>query len=41
MPLLACVMMTVLANALVRELTMEHAESDRMPAFLSKEDWAT
>jgi putative SOS response-associated peptidase YedK len=40
-PLLACVMVTVPANALIRTLTTEHAESDRMPAFLSKDDWAT
>src|SRR3984957_9051128 len=40
-PLLACVMVTVPANELIRTLTTEHAESDRMPAFLAKEDWAT
>jgi putative SOS response-associated peptidase YedK len=40
-PLLACVMVTVPANALIRTLTTEHAESDRMPAFLAKDDWAT
>jgi putative SOS response-associated peptidase YedK len=40
-PLLACVMVTVPANALIRTLSTEHAESDRMPAFLAKEDWAT
>jgi putative SOS response-associated peptidase YedK len=34
-------MVTVPANALIRTLTTEHAESDRMPAFLSKDDWAT
>lgn len=39
-PLLACVMVTVPANALIRTLTTEHAESDRMPAFLAKEDWS-
>lgn len=38
-PLMACVMVTVPANALIRTLSTEHAESDRMPAFLSKEDW--
>src|SRR6202000_2724233 len=40
-PLLACVMVTVPANDLIRTLTTEHAESDRMPAFLAKDDWAT
>ena len=40
-PLKACVMVTVPANALIRTLTTGHAESDRMPAFLAKEDWAT
>ena len=40
-PLLACVMVTVPANALIRTLSTEHAESDRMPAFLAKEDWET
>jgi putative SOS response-associated peptidase YedK len=40
-PLLACVMVTVPANELIRTLTTEHAESDRMPAFLAKDDWAT
>jgi putative SOS response-associated peptidase YedK len=40
-PLLACVMVTVPANELIRTLTTEHAEADRMPAFLAKEDWAT
>ena len=40
-PLLACVMVTVPANALIRTLATEHAEADRMPAFLSKEDWPT
>src|ERR1700744_3925052 len=39
--LLACVMVTVPANELIRTLTTEHAESDRMPAFLAKDDWAT
>jgi putative SOS response-associated peptidase YedK len=37
----ACVMVTVPANTLIRTLTTEHAESDRMPAFLAKDDWAT
>lgn len=40
-PLLSCVMVTVPANALIRTLTTEHAESDRMPAFLAKDDWTT
>jgi putative SOS response-associated peptidase YedK len=40
-PLLACVMVTVPANDLIRTLTTEHAEADRMPAFLAKNDWAT
>src|ERR1700712_909581 len=37
----ACVMVTVPASALIQTLTTEHAESDRMPAFLAKHDWAT
>lgn len=40
-PLLACVMVTVPANDLIRTLTTVHAESDRMPAFLAKDDWTT
>jgi putative SOS response-associated peptidase YedK len=40
-PLKACVMVTVPANALIRTLTTEHAESDRMPAFLANDDRAT
>lgn len=40
-PLHACVMVTVPANALIRTLSTEHAESDRMPAFLAKDNWAT
>lgn len=40
-PLWACVMVTVEANDLIRTLTTEHAESDRMPAFLAKDDWST
>lgn len=40
-PMLACVMVTVEANELIRTLTTEHAESDRMPAFLANDDWAT
>lgn len=40
-PLRACVMVTVPANALIHTLSTEHAESDRMPAFLAKDDWAT
>jgi putative SOS response-associated peptidase YedK len=40
-PLKACVMVTVPANALIRSLSTEHAQSDRMPAFLAKDDWAT
>jgi putative SOS response-associated peptidase YedK len=40
-PLRACVMVTVPANALIRTLTTERAESNRMPAFLTKDDWAT
>lgn len=39
--LLACVMVTVPANALIRTLSTEFAESDRMPAFLAKDDWET
>ena len=34
-------MVTVPANELIRTLTTEHAESDRMPAFLAKDDWET
>jgi hypothetical protein len=34
-PLRAGVMVTVPANALIRTLTIEHAESDRMPAFFA------
>jgi putative SOS response-associated peptidase YedK len=37
----ACVMVTVPANALIRTLTTDHAESDRMPAFLAKAEWST
>jgi putative SOS response-associated peptidase YedK len=37
----ACVMATVPANELIRTLTTEHAEADRMPAFLANDDWAT
>lgn len=40
-PFLACVLVTVPANALIHTLSTEHAESDRMPAFLASEDWAT
>jgi putative SOS response-associated peptidase YedK len=40
-PLLACVMVTAPANALIRKLSTEHAEADRMPAFLAKDDWET
>jgi putative SOS response-associated peptidase YedK len=40
-PLRACVMVTVPANDLILSLTTEHAESDRMPAFLANDDWAT
>jgi putative SOS response-associated peptidase YedK len=40
-PLLASVMVTVPANALIRTLSTEHAEADRMPAFLANDDWAT
>ena len=38
---LACVLVTVPANALIRTLSTEHAESDRMPAFLAPADWST
>lgn len=38
-PLLACVLVTVPANALIRKLSTEHAEADRMPAFLTDADW--
>lgn len=40
-PFLACVLVTVPANALIQSLTTEHAVSDRMPAFLDPADWAT
>jgi len=40
-PFLACVLVTVPANSLIRTLSTEHAESDRMPAFLAPEDWTT
>jgi putative SOS response-associated peptidase YedK len=40
-PLLACVMVTVPANELIRTLSTEHAEADRMPAFLAKDAWET
>lgn len=40
-PLVACAMVTVPANALIRTLSTEHAEADRMPAFLAKDDWET
>jgi putative SOS response-associated peptidase YedK len=40
-PFLACVLVTVPANALIHALTTAHAESDRMPAFLDVVDWAT
>ena len=36
-----CVLVTVPANALIERLTTEYATSDRMPAFLDSEDWAT
>jgi hypothetical protein len=39
-PLHACVMVTVPANGLIRTLTTEHAESDRMP-LPGQDDWAT
>jgi putative SOS response-associated peptidase YedK len=38
---LACVLVTVPANALIESLSTEHAASDRMPAFLAPEDWST
>lgn len=40
-PLRACVMVTVPVNGLIQTLSTEHAECDRMPAFLAKDDWAT
>jgi putative SOS response-associated peptidase YedK len=40
-PFLACVLVTVQANALIHTLTTEHAESDRMPAFLDPANWET
>lgn len=38
---LACVLVTVPANALIQTLSTEHAAADRMPAFLAPEDWTT
>jgi putative SOS response-associated peptidase YedK len=38
---LACVLVTVPANALIQTLSTEHAASDRMPAFLAPQDWGT
>ncbi|HET7086028.1 MAG TPA: SOS response-associated peptidase family protein [Rhizomicrobium sp.] len=40
-PFVACVLVTVPANALIRSLSTELAESDRMPAFLAPEHWST
>jgi putative SOS response-associated peptidase YedK len=40
-PLLACVLVTAPANGLIQTLTTEHAQSDRMPAFLEPGEWAT
>jgi putative SOS response-associated peptidase YedK len=40
-PFLACVLVTVPANALIETLTTAHAASDRMPAFLAPGDWVT
>lgn len=40
-PFMACVLVTVPANPLIETLSTEHAVSDRMPAFLAPEDWAT
>lgn len=40
-PLSACVLVTVPANELIRRLSTEHSESDRMPAFLEADDWET
>jgi putative SOS response-associated peptidase YedK len=40
-PFLTCVLVTVPANDLIRSLSTEFAEADRMPAFLDPADWAT
>jgi putative SOS response-associated peptidase YedK len=40
-PFLACALVTVPANELIRSLSTEFAEADRMPAFLDPADWAT
>jgi putative SOS response-associated peptidase YedK len=40
MPMLACVMVTVPANALIRTLDTPQELADRMPVILAKEDWA-
>jgi putative SOS response-associated peptidase YedK len=37
---LACVLVTVPANALIQTLSTEHAAADRMPAFLDPAHWA-
>jgi putative SOS response-associated peptidase YedK len=41
LPIFACVLVTVPANALIRSLSTEYSESDRMPTFLDPADWAT
>lgn len=40
-PFLACVLVTVPANELIRSLTTEFVEPDRMPALLDEADWKT
>ena len=39
-PMLACVMVTVPANELIRRTIMQNQDDPRMPAILADEDWA-
>jgi putative SOS response-associated peptidase YedK len=40
-PMLACVMVTVPANKLLRDSILKHDPDPRMPAILEDADWAT
>ena len=40
-PMLACVMVTVPANKLLRDTILEHDPDPRMPAILEDADWQT
>jgi putative SOS response-associated peptidase YedK len=40
-PMLACVMVTVPANKLLRDTILKHDPDPRMPAILEAADWAT